>query len=213
MLRPRRPTEKKPCSFPSQRNCGLDSWRRWWSRLFFPDQKTGHAAHVTYIVAEPSYRSLLTAATAWPDRVVDECLAHYLMALLRAKLVARNEMTVHFPSDAPGPMAAGARRHSTAGTNQAGRPRFYHSGGALLLPARDVYLGMSSAPRKSQSPASRLVVAINYHNKKTQGPKGGDCPKKSRTHLGMWQAADHRCHLASAGGRYDGQGTSDWLVA
>lgn len=38
-------------------------------------------------------------------------------------------------------------------------------------------------------------MAINYHNKKAQGVLS------KKPHLGMWQAADHRCHLASAAGR------------
>lgn len=87
--------KKKPAQFPTAwiADCGFIL--AWWSRLFLPDQGAGHAAHVTCVVAEPSYRSLLTAArhrlTAWLTRAW-----RYPVALPRTKHAARNEIMAHF---------------------------------------------------------------------------------------------------------------------
>lgn len=83
-----------------------------------------------------------------------------------------------------------------------------------MLCGRGVYL------RGVIGPLQESVTSLPFGGRQPPGttiPKGG--LGLSRKSLPVRESgcgrlhADHRCHLASAGGRYDGQGTSYWLVA
>lgn len=62
---------------------------------------------------------------------------------------------------------------------------------------------VTSLPFGGRQPPGTTTPKVGLSRKSLPGRESG-C---GRLH------ADHRCHLASAGGRYDGQGTSYWLVA
>lgn len=105
---------ENPAQFPICANCGFIL--AFCGRVYSFPIRTRHAAHVTFIVAELSYRSLLECTTAWPDRVVDESLAvPYGTTSDKTRCTKRDDGS--FSSDALGPIDVGIKCHRSAGTS------------------------------------------------------------------------------------------------
>lgn len=169
------------------------------------------------IVAELSYRSLRTAATAWPDRVVDECLAVTLWHYFGQNNAGRNRDYGSFWCKCAGPNGlVDVSRHCSTSCR----------GGSNLAYTRtlasDVLLeccpvGAMSLVKLSHSVSQSV---IDHHGRQFQGValKGPG----TRGRVGMWQACMQITVAVGLGGRplstgrlgrlgRPGQGTCYWL--